>query len=107
MNINVLDISNNSDSSVEFTDSIFDRAYNGSLVKSSCKMHIQQLVAKVQKLKKNRSDVSGGGKKTLETKKAQVVLVQELAVVQFWRSGGVTFAASPRDYSQKVNKKNV
>lgn len=53
---------------------------------------------------KNRSAVSGGGKKPWKQKgmgRARAGTIRS----PLWRSGGVTFAASPQDYSQKVNKK--
>lgn len=56
------------------------------------------------KAQKSRSDVSGGGKKPWRQKgtgRARAGTTRS----PIWRSGGVTFAATPRDYSQKVNKK--
>lgn len=56
------------------------------------------------KAQKSRSDVSGGGKKPWRQKgtgRARAGTIRS----PIWRSGGVTFAASPRDYSQKVNRK--
>ena len=56
------------------------------------------------KAQKNRSAVSGGGKKPWKQKgtgRARAGTSRG----PIWRSGGVTFAAKPRDYSQKVNKK--
>lgn len=53
---------------------------------------------------KNRSMVSGGGKKPWKQKgmgRARAGTIRS----PLWRSGGVTFAAKPQDYSQKVNKK--
>jgi large subunit ribosomal protein L4 len=53
---------------------------------------------------KNRSAVSGGGKKPWKQKgmgRARAGTIRS----PLWRSGGVTFAASTQDYSQKVNKK--
>lgn len=55
------------------------------------------------KAQKNRSDVSGGGKKPWRQKgtgRARAGTIRS----PLWRTGGVTFAARPRDYSQKVNK---
>jgi len=53
---------------------------------------------------KTRSDVRGGGAKPWRQKgtgRARAGTIRS----PIWRSGGVTFAASPQDHSQKVNKK--
>jgi large subunit ribosomal protein L4 len=53
---------------------------------------------------KTRSDVSGGGAKPWRQKgtgRARAGTIRS----PLWRSGGVTFAAQPRDYTQKVNRK--
>lgn len=56
------------------------------------------------KAQKNRGEVRGGGKKPWKQKgtgRARVGSIRS----PLWRTGGVTFAAVPRDYSQKVNKR--
>lgn len=56
------------------------------------------------KAQKNRSDVSGGGQKPWRQKgtgRARAGTSRS----PLWRTGGVTFAARPRDYAQKVNRK--
>ncbi len=53
---------------------------------------------------KTRSEVSGGGTKPWRQKgtgRARAGTIRS----PLWTGGGVTFAAKPRDYSQKVNKK--
>ena len=56
------------------------------------------------KAQKSRSDVSGGGAKPWRQKgtgRARAGTIRS----PIWRSGGVTFAASPRDHSVKLNRK--
>jgi len=56
------------------------------------------------KAQKNRSAVSGGGRKPWRQKgtgRARSGTIRS----PIWRSGGTTFAAAPRDHAQKVNKK--
>jgi large subunit ribosomal protein L4 len=56
------------------------------------------------KAQKTRSEVSGGGQKPFRQKgtgRARAGTIRS----PLWRHGGVIFAAKPRDFSQKVNKK--
>ncbi|MGY0399055.1 MAG: 50S ribosomal protein L4 [Ostreibacterium sp.] len=89
--------------SVELNDAVFSANYNENL--------IHQVVVAYQatgrqgtKAQKNRSAVSGGGAKPWRQKgtgRARAGTSRS----PIWRSGGVTFAATNRDFSQKVNKK--
>ena len=88
---------------VEVTDTSFGREYNEGLVH-------QVLVAFMagsrqgSRAQKNRSRVSGGGKKPWRQKgtgRARAGTSRS----PIWRSGGVTFAAQPQEHSVKVNKK--
>ena len=88
---------------VEVTDASFGREYNEGLVH-------QVLVAFLagsrqgSRAQKNRSRVSGGGKKPWRQKgtgRARAGTSRS----PIWRSGGVTFAAQPQEHSVKVNKK--
>jgi large subunit ribosomal protein L4 len=59
---------------------------------------------RVRKPKKTRSDVSGGGSKPWRQKgtgRARSGSTRS----PIWRTGGVSFAARPRSYEQKLNKK--
>ncbi len=56
------------------------------------------------KAQKTRSDVRGGGRKPWKQKgtgRARAGTIRS----PLWRGGGRTFAARPRDHSQKVNRK--
>ena len=56
------------------------------------------------KAQKTRSQVSGGGKKPWRQKgtgRARAGTIRS----PIWRGGGTTFAATPQDHSQKVNRK--
>ena len=56
------------------------------------------------KAQKSRAAVSGGGKKPFKQKgtgRARAGTIRS----PIWRGGGKTFAAVPRDHSQKVNRK--
>lgn len=56
------------------------------------------------KAQKTRSQVSGGGKKPWRQKgtgRARAGTIRS----PIWRGGGATFAATPQDHSQKVNRK--
>jgi large subunit ribosomal protein L4 len=88
---------------VSVSDAAFAREYNEAL--------IHQVVTAFMaggrqgtKAQKTRSEVSGGGKKPWRQKgtgRARAGTTRS----PIWRSGGVTFAAQPRDHSQKVNRK--
>lgn len=88
---------------VEVSDANFGREFNESLVHQAVTAYLagarQGSVAQ-----KNRAAVSGGGKKPFRQKgtgRARAGTTRG----PIWRTGGVTFASQPRDYSQKLNKK--
>ena len=88
---------------VEVSETVFGQPLNEALV--------HQLVTRYlagarygTKAQKNRSAVSGGGAKPYRQKgngRARAGTNRS----PLWRSGGVTFAAKPRSYEQKLNKK--
>ena len=96
-----LDVANGS--SVDVSDDTFARDYNEALVHQAVTAYLAGGRAGT-KAQKNRSAVRGGGAKPWRQKgtgRARAGTTRG----PIWRSGGNTFAANPRDYSQKINKK--
>jgi len=90
-------------SSVDLNDAVFARDFNEALVHQAV-IAYQAGGRAGTKAQKSRSDVSGGGAKPWRQKgtgRARAGTSRG----PIWRKGGVTFAARPRDYSQKINKK--
>ena len=103
MKLKVLNVSTNKSTSTEVADTIFARDFNQSLVHQVTTAYMSG-GRQGSKAQKNRAAVSGGGKKPWAQKgtgRARAGTSRG----PIWRSGGVTFAAQPRSYAQKVNKK--
>ena len=104
MGLNIPELNKNEVTEVvEVNESVFGQSYNETL--------IHQLVVRYMagsragtKGQKTRSDVSGGGSKPWRQKgtgRARSGTTRS----PVWRTGGVAFAARPRSYDQKLNKK--
>lgn len=96
---------NEQDSSgnVEVADAVFGQSFNETLVHQLVVRHLAGARAGT-KAQKTRSDVSGGGAKPWRQKgtgRARSGTTRS----PVWRTGGVAFAARPRNYEQKLNKK--
>ncbi len=103
MELKVLNISTNKSSATEVADNVFARDFNQSLVHQVTTAYMAG-GRQGSKAQKNRSVVSGGGKKPWAQKgtgRARAGTSRS----PIWRSGGVTFATQPKSYVQKVNKK--
>lgn len=88
---------------ISVSDALFDREYNESLVHQVVTAHLAGARSGTH-AQKTRSEVSGGGRKPFAQKgsgRARAGTIRS----PLWRSGGTTFAAKTRDYSQKVNRK--
>ncbi|MGQ4879060.1 50S ribosomal protein L4 [Billgrantia sp. LNSP4103-1] len=88
---------------VEVADATFGKEFNEALVHQVVTAYLAG-ARQGSRAQKNRSDVSGGGKKPWRQKgtgRARAGTIRS----PLWRSGGVTFAARPQDHSQKVNRK--
>lgn len=98
-----LEIAGNQKKKIQLSERVFECNYNEAL--------IHQVVTAFQAAaragthaQKNRSAVSGGGAKPFKQKgtgRARAGTIRS----PLWRKGGVVFAAQPRSYEQKVNKK--
>lgn len=88
---------------VEVSEVAFGKEFNQDLVHQAVVAY-QAGARQGSKAQKNRSAVSGGGAKPWRQKgsgRARAGTSRS----PIWRSGGVTFAAQPRNYEQKLNKK--
>ena len=88
---------------ITVSDVVFDRDYNESLVHQVVTAYLAGARSGTH-AQKTRSEVRGGGRKPFAQKgtgRARAGTIRS----PLWRSGGATFAAKPRDYSQKVNRK--
>jgi len=88
---------------VQVSDTVFGQQYNETLVHQLVTKYLSAARAGT-KAQKNRSAVSGGGSKPFRQKgtgRARAGTTRG----PIWRSGGVAFAAQPRSYDQKLNKK--
>ena len=92
-----------SKNSVELSEDTFGRDFNETLIHQVVTAYLAASRSGT-KAQKTRSQVSGGGAKPFRQKgtgRARAGTIRS----PLWRGGGKTFAATPRDYSQKVNKK--
>ena len=92
-----------SKSTMALNENVYGIEYNEALVHQ---VVVAYQAGQRQGSKSNlsRSEVSGGGKKPWRQKgtgRARAGTIRS----PIWRSGGVTFAAKPRAFSQKVNRK--
>ena len=104
MELNVRDFpAGNEQSKVSVSDVSFAADYNETLIHQVVTAYMAGTRAGTAQ-QKNRSDVRGGGAKPWRQKgtgRARAGTSRS----PIWRSGGVTFAARPRNYEQKVNRK--
>lgn len=88
---------------VQVSDVAFAREFNEDLVHQVVTAYLAG-ARQGTRAQKTRSEVSGGGKKPWRQKgtgRARAGTIRS----PLWRTGGVTFAAKPQDYTQKVNRK--
>jgi large subunit ribosomal protein L4 len=89
--------------SVQVSDAVFGAEFKEALVHQVVTAYMAGARAGT-KAQKTRSEVSGGGKKPWRQKGTGRARAGS-SRSPIWRKGGVTFAAVPRSYEQKVNRK--
>ena len=88
---------------IKVSDATFGRDFSEALVHQVVTAYLSGARAGT-KAQKSRSTASGGGRKPWRQKgtgRARSGTIRS----PIWRGGGRTFAATPRDHSQKVNRK--
>ena len=98
-----MELTVNGGKDIKVSEATFGRDFSEALVHQVVTAYLAGARAGT-KAQKNRSAVSGGGAKPWRQKgtgRARAGTIRS----PIWRSGGKTFAATPRDHSQKVNRK--
>ena len=98
-----MELTVNGGKDIKVSEDTFGRDFSEALVHQVVTAYLAGARAGT-KAQKNRSAVSGGGAKPWRQKgtgRARAGTIRS----PIWRSGGKTFAATPRDHSQKVNRK--
>ncbi|MEJ8567451.1 50S ribosomal protein L4 [Elongatibacter sediminis] len=88
---------------IDVSENVFGREFSEALVHQVVTAYLAGSRSGT-KAQKNRSAVSGGGRKPWRQKgtgRARAGTIRS----PLWRGGGRVFAASPRDHAQKVNRK--
>lgn len=88
---------------ISVSEQVFDRSYNEGLIHQAIVAFMAGARAGTKR-QLTRSEVSGGGKKPWNQKgsgRARAGTTRS----PIWRHGGVTFAARPRNFEQKMNRK--
>lgn len=103
MDLSIVDSKGASSGSVQVSDTVFGADYNESLVHQVVNAY-QAAARSGTRAQKTRSQVSGGGIKPWRQKGTGRAR-SGTSRSPIWRTGGVTFAARPQNYEQKVNRK--
>jgi large subunit ribosomal protein L4 len=90
-------------SEIQLSDAAFGRAYNEALVHQVVTAYMAGGRAGTKR-QKSRAEVRGGGKKPWSQKGTGQARAGSIRS-PIWVGGGRAFAARPRDFSQKVNRK--
>ncbi len=84
-------------------DTVWNIETNDDCLKKMIRLQLDAARQGTRKTK-NRSEVSGGGRKPWRQKGTGRARQGSIRATQ-WRGGGIPFGVNPRDYSFKINKK--
>ena len=101
MKIELLSSTKNQD--INISENAFSKDFNEALVHQAVVSFLAGSRQGTSK-QKTRSEVRGGGKKPYRQKGTGRARAGTIRSPR-WRGGGIAFAATPRDYSKKINKK--
>ena len=97
------DTTQGSNTRIQVSDRVFSSEFNEPLIHQIVTAYLAGARAGT-KAQKSRGQVRGGGKKPWKQKGTGSARCGTIRS-PLWRGGGVIFAATPRDFSQKVNRK--
>ena len=103
MDLNIKSLAGKETNSVDVADHVFAADYNEALIHQVVVAYMAG-ARQGTKAQKTRSEVSGGGAKPWAQKgtgRARAGTIRS----PIFRKGGVTFAAKPKSFEQKVNRK--
>ncbi|MBE0482153.1 MAG: 50S ribosomal protein L4 [Bacterioplanes sp.] len=98
-----MELKTNTGTAIAVSEVAFGREFNEALVHQIVTAYMAG-ARQGTKAQKTRAEVAGGGIKPWRQKGTGRARAGT-ATSPIWRSGGVTFAAKPRNFEQKVNKK--
>lgn len=101
--INVINLKGENVKELKLKEEIFGIEPNDIVLKKAIRLQLDSLRQGTHKVK-NRSEVSGGGRKPYRQKGTGNARQGSTRAVQF-RHGGIVFGPTPRDYTFKMNKK--
>jgi len=103
MELNLISDQTNTAGTINLSDTVFAADFNETLIHQAITAYLAGGRAGTR-AQKSRAQVKGSGSKPWRQKgtgRARAGTIKS----PLWRSGGVTFAAKPQDYTQKLNKK--
>ena len=101
--ISVKNINGEKVKDLTLTDSIWNIEVNTDALKKMIRLQLDSTRQGTRKTK-NRSEVSGGGRKPWRQKGTGRARQGSIRATQ-WRGGGIPMGVGPRDYTFKINKK--